>query len=242
MTSIGIIGSEGRMGRALIDAAGDAGVAVAGGIDVGGDPIALARSSDVLIDFSSPKALVGNLGAAVAAGKPILIGTTGLDEDHHRAIDDAARHVAALQTGNTSMGVTLLARLVREAASRLGPEWDIEIVEMHHRHKVDAPAGTALLLGSAAAQGRQIDLAGSSERGRDGHTGARKPGAIGFASLRGGSVAGDHSVILAAEDERIELVHRAENRMIFARGAIKAALWLMRQPPGRYSMDQVLGV
>jgi 4-hydroxy-tetrahydrodipicolinate reductase len=242
MTSIGIIGSEGRMGRALIDAAGAAGIAVAGGIDVGGDPIALAKSSDVLIDFSSPKALVANLGAAVAAGKPILIGTTGLDEDNHRAIDDTARHVAVLQTGNTSLGVTLLARLVREAAARLGPEWDIEIVEMHHRHKVDAPSGTALLLGAAAAQGRQIDLAANSARGRDGHTGARKAGAIGFASLRGGSVAGDHSVILAADDERIELTHRAESRMIFARGAIRAALWLMRQPPGRYSMDQVLGV
>jgi 4-hydroxy-tetrahydrodipicolinate reductase len=242
MTSIGIIGSEGRMGQALVTAAGEAGLGVAGGIDVGGDPVALAKQADVLIDFSSPKALVANLGAAVATGKAILIGTTGLDEDHHRAIDDAARHVAVLQTGNTSLGVTLLARLVKEAATRLGLDWDIEILEMHHRMKVDAPSGTALLLGEAAAKGRVINLAANSERGRDGQTGARARGAIGFASLRGGSVAGDHSVMFAADDERIELIHRAENRSIFAKGAVKAAAWLAQQPAGRYSMDQVLGL
>ncbi len=242
MTNIGIIGSEGRMGAALKAAIAEAGAALSGGIDVGGDPIALAKISDVLVDFSSPKALVGNLGAAVAAGKPILIGTTGLDEDHHRAIDDAARHIAVLQTGNTSLGITLLARLVREAAARLGPDWDIEIAELHHRHKVDAPSGTALLLGEAAAAGRGIPLARHSERGRDGHTGVRAPGAIGFASLRGGSAAGDHTVLIAGEGERIELIHRAENRSIFAKGAIKAALWLTGMPAGRYGMDQVLGM
>lgn len=242
MTSIGIIGSAGRMGQALAVAAGEAGLSVAGGIDQGGDPIALAKAADVLIDFSSPKALVANLGAAVAAGKPILVGTTGLDADHHRSIDDAANHVAVLQTGNTSLGVTLLARLVQEAAARLGNDWDIEIVEMHHRMKVDAPSGTALLLGEAAARGRGISLADHSERGRDGHTGARQPGAIGFASLRGGTVAGDHSVIFAADNERIEIVHRAENRAIFAKGAVRAADWLTRQPAGRYTMDQVLGL
>jgi 4-hydroxy-tetrahydrodipicolinate reductase len=242
MTSIGIIGSAGRMGQALAVAADDAGYSVAGGIDQGGDPIALAKTSDVLIDFSSPKALVGNLGAAVVAGRPILIGTTGLDADHHRSIDDAANHVAVLQTGNTSLGVTLLARLVQEAAARLGNDWDIEIVEMHHRMKVDAPSGTALLLGEAAARGRGIKLADHSERGRDGHTGARAPGAIGFAALRGGTVAGDHRVIFAADNERIELVHRAENRAIFAKGAVRAADWLTRQPAGRYTMDQVLGL
>jgi len=230
------------MGQALAAAAADAGLSVAGGIDQGGDPIALAKASDVLIDFSSPKALVANLGAAVAAGKPILIGTTGLDADHHRSIDDAANHVAVLQTGNTSLGVTLLARLVQEAAARLGNDWDIEIVEMHHRMKVDAPSGTALLLGEAAARGRGIKLEDHSERGRDGHTGARAPGAIGFAALRGGTVAGDHSVIFAADNERIELVHRAENRAIFAKGAVRAADWLTRQPAGRYNMDQVLGL
>ena len=242
MTAIGIIGSEGRMGKALIEAIAAAGAMLSGGVDAGGDPIALARISDVLVDFSSPKALVANLGAAVAAGKPIIIGTTGLDEDHHRAIDDAARHIAVLQTGNTSLGVTLLARLVREAAARLGPDWDIEIAELHHRHKIDAPSGTALLLGEAAASGRGIILVTSSERGRDGVTGARASGAIGFASIRGGSAAGDHTVLIAGEGERIELTHRAENRSIFAKGAVKAALWLKAMPAGRYSMDQVLGM
>mgnify|MGYP001315096352 CR=1 FL=1 len=242
MTSIGIIGSEGRMGHALVEAAAEAGMAVAGGIDQGGDPIALARVADVLIDFSSPKALVENLGAAVAAGTPILVGTTGLEEHHHQALDDAARHVAVLQTGNTSLGVTLLARLVKEAAARLGDDWDIEIVEMHHRMKVDAPSGTALLLGEAAAAGRGIDLDRNAERGRDGVTGARCKGAIGFASLRGGTVAGDHNVILATDNERVTLSHHAENRSIFAKGAVLAAEWLTRQPPGRYSMDQVLGM
>jgi 4-hydroxy-tetrahydrodipicolinate reductase len=242
MTKVGIIGSAGRMGQVLIDAIAQAGLTHAGGIDVGGDPITLAKVSDVLIDFSSPKALVANLGAAVAAGKPIIVGTTGLEEEHHQAIDDAARHVAVLQTGNTSLGVTSLARLVRETAARLGPEWDIEIVEMHHRMKVDAPSGTALLLGKAAADGRGILLEANSERGRDGVTGARGRGHIGFASLRGGSVAGDHHVYFATDNERIELVHRAENRSIFATGAVKAASWLIGQPAGRYSMDQVLGV
>ncbi len=242
MASIGVIGSEGRMGQAIMALAADMGVSVAGGIDAGGDPISLAKTSDVLIDFSSPKALVANLGAAVAAGKPIVIGTTGLEDDHHQAIDDTARHVAVLQTGNTSLGVTLLARLVREAAARLGPDWDVEIAEMHHRMKVDAPSGTALLLGEAAAKGRNLPLELNTERGRDGITGARGRGAIGFASMRGGSVAGDHHVIFATDHERIELVHRAENRTIFASGAIKAARWLLGQPAGRYTMDQVLGL
>jgi 4-hydroxy-tetrahydrodipicolinate reductase len=141
-----------------------------------------------------------------------------------------------------SLGVNLLAHLVREAAARLGEEWDIEIAEMHHRHKADAPSGTALMLGAAAAAGRGVDLATVSDRGRDGITGARAAGHIGFAALRGGSVAGDHLVVLAAEGERIELGHRAETRAIFARGAIKAALWLHGRPPGRYSMNDVLGV
>jgi 4-hydroxy-tetrahydrodipicolinate reductase len=242
MTKVGIIGSAGRMGQALIAGATDAGLSVAGAIDAGGDPIALAKSCDVLIDFSSPGALMANLGAAVAAGTALVIGTTGLEEHHHQSIDDAARHVAVLQTGNTSLGVTLLARLVREAAARLGPDWDIEIAEMHHRHKIDAPSGTALLLGQAAAAGRGLALESNSARGRDGLTGARKTGAIGFASLRGGSVAGDHTVYLATDDERIELTHRAENRSIFAKGALKAAVWLAGQPAGRYTMDQVLGI
>lgn len=242
MTRIGIIGSEGRMGRALAQAIESAGCTVSGGIDRGGDAAALAGSSDALLDFSAPVALAANLDAAVAAGIPILIGTTGLEAAHHAAIDEAAKAIAVLQTGNTSLGVTLLAHLVREAASRLGDEWDIEVVEMHHRMKVDAPSGTALLLGQAAAEGRGVDLASHTESGRDGHTGARARGAIGFAALRGGTVAGDHSVIFAGDEERIVLSHTAENRMIFANGAVRAARWLIGKPAGRYSMPQVLGL
>jgi 4-hydroxy-tetrahydrodipicolinate reductase len=196
----------------------------------------------VLVDFSAPQALEGNLAAALGAGIPMVIGTTGLDASHHAAIDRAAQSIAVLQTGNTSLGVTLLAHLVREAAGKLGEEWDIEILEMHHRMKVDAPSGTALLLGEAAAEGRGIDLASHSERGRDGHTGARAKGAIGFASLRGGTVSGEHTVILAGEHERVTLAHSAEDRAIFAHGAVKAALWLTGKPAGRYTMPQVLGL
>ena len=239
---IGIIGSEGRMGNALARAISEAGHASSGGVDRGGNVASLADVSDVLVDFTSPQALEGNLHAALGAGIPILIGTTGLTEDHQIAIDHVARAVPVLQTGNTSLGVTLLAHLVREAASRLGPDWDIEIVEMHHRMKVDAPSGTALLLGEAAAAGRGIVLGEHSERGRDGHTGVRASGAIGFAALRGGTVAGDHSVILAGDEERITLSHSAENRMIFARGAVRGAAWLIGQAPGRYSMADMLGI
>ena len=221
MARIGIIGCEGAMGHALAAVIGASGHELAGGIDKGGDAAGLADASEVLVDFSTPGALCINL---------------------HAAIDDAARAVPVLQTGNTSLGVTLLAHLVREAAARLGPDWDIEILEMHHRRKVDAPSGTALLLGEAAAGGRGIDLASHSERGRDGHTGAREEGAIGFASLRGGTVAGEHSAILAGEEERITLSHSAENRSIFARGAVRAAEWMIGRDPGRYSMDQVLGI
>jgi 4-hydroxy-tetrahydrodipicolinate reductase len=242
MTAIGIIGSKGRMGRALVDAISEAHLVHAGGVDQGDDVTALVMASDVLVDFSSPHALEASLAACSAASKPIVIGTTGLEERHHWLIDDAAQDIPVLQTGNTSLGVTMLAALVHEAAARLGADWDIEIVEMHHRMKVDAPSGTAMLLGEAAAKGRHIDLATSSERGRDGMTGARKEGAIGFASLRGGTVAGDHSVILAGNEESITLSHRAENRMIFARGAVKAALWLSTQKPGRYTMPEVLGL
>lgn len=242
MTRIGIIGNAGRMGQALATAIADAGASVSGGIDKGGDPLSLAAESDILVDFSSPQALEANLEAALAANIPIVIGTTGLEERHHWLIDTAADRIAVLQTGNTSLGVTLLAHLVAEAATRLGEDWDIEIAEMHHRHKVDAPSGTALLLGEAAAKARGIDLARDSERGRDGVTGARARGAIGFASLRGGSVAGDHTVYLASDDERMELTHRAENRMVFARGAVKACLWLHDKPAGRYTMPQVLGL
>lgn len=242
MARIGIIGSEGRMGKALAEAVASAGEELSGGIDKGGDAGALAQASDALVDFSSPHALEANLDAAVAANIPILVGTTGLEERHHWLVDNAARSIPVLQTGNTSLGVTLLAHLVREAASRLGDDWDIEIVETHHRMKVDAPSGTALLLGEAAARGRGIRLAEHSERGRDGITGAREAGAIGFASLRGGSVAGDHSVHFLADNERLTLSHLAENRLIFARGAVKGAQWLIGKPAGRYTMPQVLGL
>ena len=240
MARIGIIGSEGAMGHALMQVIEASEHDFAGGIDRGGDAARLADASDVLIDFSAPGALEANLHAAIGAAVPIVIGTTGLESAHHQAIDHAARAVAVLQTGNTSLGVTLLAHLVREAAGRLGPDWDIEIVEMHHRRKVDAPSGTALLLGEAAADGRGIELAAHRESGRDGHTGAREPGAIGFAALRGGTVAGDHSVILAGEEERITLSHAAENRAIFARGAVRAAEWLIGRDAGRYTMNDVL--
>ena len=242
MARIGIIGSAGRMGQALVDAIAAAGEVHAGGVDKGDDVLALARSSDVLVDFSAPAALEGNLDAAMEAGIPIVVGTTGLEERHHWLCDNAAEQIAVLQTGNTSLGVTLLAHLVREAASRLGEDWDIEVVETHHRMKVDAPSGTALLLGEAAAKGRGIDLASHSDRGRDGITGARKAGNIGFAALRGGSVAGDHTVHFLADDERIALSHLAENRRIFAKGAIRAAQWLIGKPLGRYTMPEVLGL
>ncbi|GAO54682.1 4-hydroxy-tetrahydrodipicolinate reductase [Novosphingobium sp. MD-1] len=230
------------MGQALRAAVAAAGHDLAGGIDRGGDVLALARASDVLVDFSAPAALEGNLDAAVSAGVPIVIGTTGLEERHHFLCDVAADAVAVLQTGNTSLGVTLLAHLVREAASRLGEDWDIEIVETHHRMKVDAPSGTALLLGEAAAKGRAVSLAEAAVRGRDGITGARQAGTIGFASLRGGTVAGDHTVHFLADNERVSLSHLAENRAIFARGAVRAAEWLIGRAAGRYTMPEVLGL
>ncbi|MDE2302578.1 MAG: 4-hydroxy-tetrahydrodipicolinate reductase [Sphingomonadales bacterium] len=239
---IGIIGSKGRMGQALAAAIAAGGDRLAGGIDEGGDPLSLARDSEVLVDFSAPAALEANLDAAMASGVPIVIGTTGLAERHHWLIDQAARQVAVLQTGNTSLGVTLLAHLVREAAARLGEEWDIEITETHHRRKLDAPSGTALLLGEAAAAGRGISLGENSARGRDGLTGARPTGAIGFAALRGGSVAGDHTVFFLGEDERLALAHVAENRGIFARGALRAAHWLIGREAARYAMADVLGL
>ena len=240
MARIGIIGSAGRMGAALVEAIGAAGEVHAGGVDQGDDLAALAASCDVLVDFSSPAALEANLEAGIAAGVPIMVGTTGLEERHLWLCDAAAEKIAVLQTGNTSLGVTLLAHLVREAASLLGEGWDIEIAETHHRMKVDAPSGTALLLGEAAAEGRGIVLADHSARGRDGITGARQRGDIGFASLRGGSVAGDHTVQFLGDGERLTLSHLAEDRAIFAKGAVRAAQWLVGQPAGRYAMAQVL--
>jgi 4-hydroxy-tetrahydrodipicolinate reductase len=247
MVRIGILGVRGRMGQAIAAAAPEAGVTIAGGVDRDGfalnehkDTGALAGASDVLIDFSTPDATLAHLAAAESAGTPIVLGTTGLTAEHHRAIDAAAARIAVLQTANTSLGVNLLAHLVEEASRRLGSDWDVEIVEMHHRHKVDAPSGTALLLGAAANRGRgQADGAALNEYDR---SGARKAGGIYYASLRGGSVAGDHMVVLAGEGERVELGHRAESRAIFASGALKAAKWIVGKPAGRYAMSDVLGI
>jgi 4-hydroxy-tetrahydrodipicolinate reductase len=242
MTAIGILGSEGRMGRAIAAIAADFGATVAGGIDADGDPLALARAADVLVDFTAPSALEANLAAACEAGTPIVVGTTGLGQAHHDLIDNAAARIAVLQTSTTSLGVTLLTRIVADAAARLGPDWDIEIVEAHHRHKVDAPSGTALLLGEAAAEGRGAKLTDLKVVDRAGLTGARSEGTIGFSSIRGGSIAGDHQVIFAGPGERLELIHRAESREMFARGAVRAAVWLADQPAGRYAMPEVLGL
>lgn len=230
MLKIGLFGATGRMGRAIAEV-------VAGR----GDAMIVADAPEIFIDFSAPEALEKHLAEAVAAHRPIVIGTTGLTAAHQQAIDRASATVAVLQAANTSLGVNLLAHLVRETAARLGPDWDIEIVEMHHRHKKDAPSGTGLLLGAAAAAGRGVDLDAVADRGRDG-MGARQEGHIGFAVLRGGSVAGDHAVVFAGEGERIELGHRAESRAIFAQGAVRAALWLAGKPAGRYTMNDVLGL
>jgi 4-hydroxy-tetrahydrodipicolinate reductase len=251
MTAIGILGVRGRMGRAIGDEAAAAGATVAGGIDregfVHGDhgtAEKLAAASDVLVDFTAPDALQAHLDAAVAAGTPIMVGTTGLTPDHHRAIDAAAESVAVLQTANTSLGIALLRGLVEEAARRLGPEWDVEILDTHHRHKLDSPSGTALLLGTSANLGRGAASGIEKNRFDRMQEGPheREQGGIYYASLRGGSVAGDHLVIFAGEGERIELGHRAENRRIFARGAVKAALWLAGKAAGRYTMKDVLGL
>ncbi|WP_425228863.1 4-hydroxy-tetrahydrodipicolinate reductase [Sphingomonas sp.] len=238
MTAIGIYGSAGRMGRAIALAIEAAGARHAGGADAQDDPAPVAAAAAVLVDFSAPAALERHLDAARRAGKPIVVGTTGLRDRHQLLIDAAARDIAVLQTGNTSLGVTLLAQLVREAAAKL--DWDIEIVEMHHKHKVDAPSGTSLLLGEAAAAGRGSTLGELRVDSRAGLTGARTEGTIGFASLRGGSVIGDHSVVFAGDGERVELTHLAQDRTTFAHGAVRAALWLAARPAGRYRMRDVL--
>lgn len=224
---ISLFAPNGRMGRAITAAAAeDPGFAID------------AEHGDVLVDFSAPSALQASLDRAVNAGTPILVGTTGLDDFASRRISTAAEEVAVLRAANTSLGVALLSDLVERAARVLGPDWDIEILEMHHRLKADAPSGTALALGDAAARGRETKL--KAERGRDGTGLKREEGAIGFASLRGGTVAGDHDVIFAGPEERLILSHRAENRMIFARGALAAVRFLVGKPAGLYSMRDVV--
>ncbi|MEN9709789.1 MAG: hypothetical protein RIQ68_2197 [Pseudomonadota bacterium] len=261
-----VAGAAGRMGRMLVqiihetegavlagaleregspalgqDAGQLAGVG-ANGVKISADALAVLAQADGLIDFTSPAATVAYAGLAAQARIVHVIGTTGLAATDIEKIDAAARHAVVVRSGNMSLGVNLLAGLVKKVAQTLGEDYDIEIVEMHHRMKVDAPSGTALLLGEAAAKGRKIDLDQRSVRARDGHTGARTAGDIGFATLRGGTVVGDHQVIFAGSGERLELAHRAEDRGIFARGAVKAALWGHGRKPGHYNMADVLGL
>jgi 4-hydroxy-tetrahydrodipicolinate reductase len=222
-----LIAPEGRMGRAIAQAAEEDGSFAV-------DP----DHGDVIVDFSVPAALQASLDRAVGAGIPILVGTTGLDDLAAKRIEQAAQEVAVLRAANTSLGIAVLADLIERAAARLGQDWDIEIVEMHHRMKADAPSGTALALGEAAARGRGGTA--KEERFRVGTGLTREPGAIGYAALRGGTVPGDHDVVFAGNDERLILSHRAESRMIFARGALAAARFLHGQPAGLYSMRDVV--
>ena len=212
------------------------------GVAITDDPLPAFAKADGVLDFSVPAASVEFAGYAAQARIVHVIGTTGCSPQDDAAIKAAARHATIVKSGNMSLGVNLLSVLVKQAARALGPDYDIEILEMHHRQKVDAPSGTALLLGEAAAAGREIALAENSVRVRDGQTGARRPGSIGFASLRGGSVIGEHSVIIAGAGERIVLSHHAEDRALFGRGAITAALWANGRKPGLYSMLDVLGL
>jgi 4-hydroxy-tetrahydrodipicolinate reductase len=212
------------------------------GVAISDKPLEAVLHADAIIDFTAPASTVELVALAAQARIVHVIGTTGLSPDDIGKIDAAARHAVVVRSGNMSLGVNLLAGLARKVAATLGEDYDIEIVEMHHKMKVDAPSGTALMLGEAAAKGRNVDLATHSARGRDGITGARKAGDIGFASLRGGTVVGEHSVIFAGPSERIELVHKAEDRSLFAHGALRAASWGHGQKPGHYSMADVLGL
>ena len=263
---IAVTGAAGRMGRELVRTIhGREDCAIAGAIEQEGsialgqdigllaglgklgvaitdDPLEVFAKVDAVLDFTVPKATVEFAGLAANARIIHVYGTTGLKEGDEAKVAAAARHATIITAGNMSLGVNLLTALTRKVAEALDPDWDIEVLEMHHRHKIDAPSGTALMLGRAAAEGRGIKLESASVRVRDGHTGARRRGDIGFAVLRGGSNVGEHSVIFAAEGESIELTHRATDRGIFARGAVKAALWGRGKGPGVYSMMDVLGL
>jgi 4-hydroxy-tetrahydrodipicolinate reductase len=212
------------------------------GVLITDDPLEAFAKSDAVLDFTVPAASVEFAGLAANARIVHVLGTTGLEPEDEAKVAAAARHATIITSGNMSLGVNLLTALTRKVAAALDADFDIEIVEMHHRHKVDAPSGTALMLGRAAAEGRGVDLGKVGVRGRDGHTGARRRGDIGFAALRGGSVVGDHTVIFAADGERVELTHRAADRGIFARGAVRAALWGRGKGPGLFSMMDVLGI
>ena len=262
-----VVGAAGRMGRMLIRAiaempgvrlcaaverpgspqigmdAGEVAGTGRSGIVITDDPLPAFAGAEGVLDFSLPAASVEFAGYAAQARIVHVIGTTGCGPEDDRRIAAAARHTTIVKSGNMSLGVNLLAVLVEQAASALpAADFDIEIAELHHRHKVDAPSGTALLLGAAAAAGRGVDLDSEAVRTRDGHTGPRREGSIGFAALRGGSVVGDHSVVLAGPGERIVLSHRADDRAIYARGAVTAALWARDRKPGLYSMRDVLGL
>src|SRR5438045_9044883 len=265
-TRIGVIGCGGRMGRMLIadivasegcELAGGAakpGSAVVGqdlgelagvgrvGIAATGDARQVLRDSDVAIDFTTPDVTASHAALVAQLGLPIVIGTTGLCGEQAAAIRRAAERVPVVWAANTSLGINLLLGLVEQVAARLGPEWDIEIVEMHHRGKVDAPSGTALALGRTAAAARGAVFDEGAHRGRDGITGPRRTGDIGFAALRGGDAVGDHHVIFAGPADRLRLIHRATSRAIYAKGAIRAARWVVGRPPGVYGLKEVLGL
>jgi 4-hydroxy-tetrahydrodipicolinate reductase len=261
-----VAGAGGRMGRTLIHAiAATGGVALAGAVEAPGSAVIgrdagelagigrngimvdagiepMLADADGLLDFTVPAATVAFAEIAARQGRVHVIGTTGLSGENERLIAEAAKRAIIVKSGNMSLGINLLAALAKRVAMTLDEDFDIEILEMHHNKKLDAPSGTALMLGRAAAQGRGIDLAQHSVRGRAGDNAMRCRGEIGFASLRGGTVVGDHSVIFAGTAERLELAHKAEDRMIFARGALKAALWARDRKPGLYSMADVLGL
>lgn len=261
-TKIGIIGCAGRMGKMLVAAVLENKECVlSGGVEhpgskavgqglgvgvpglvVGDDPRALFAASDAVIDFSSPTATADNAALAAESGKALIVGTTGLGPEHLSSLSAAGKRSAIVQAPNMSLGVNLLFALVEQVARILDDSYDIDIVEMHHRHKVDAPSGTALGLGQAAALGRGVNLEDVAQRVRDGLIGPRKAGEIGFATLRGGDVVGEHTVIFAADGERVEITHKASDRTIFARGAVRAAIWAKGKPPGLYTMRDVLGL
>lgn len=238
-----LVGAVERPGHAWVGQ--DYGVAMGGaanGVIVTDDPLEAFAVAQAVIDFTAPAATVEFAALAAQARAVHVIGTTGLESEHLTRLKAAARHAVIVRAGNMSLGVNLLVQLTQKVARALDADWDVEILEMHHRHKVDAPSGTALMLGQAAADGRGIALEANREAGRDGITGPRQPGAIGFASLRGGDVVGEHEVVFAGDGERIILRHIATDRAIFARGALRAALWGQGQKPGEYNMLDVLGL
>lgn len=240
---VAIFGVSGRMGRAVVAAVeGSPGIAVKGTSSSSGDPAAALRDADVAIEFALPAATAGNLAACVAAQRPIVIGTTGHDDVQRAQIAAAAKQIAIVMAPNMSLGVNLLLKLVELTAGKLDESYDIEVFEAHHRGKKDAPSGTALALGAAAAAGRGVQLSNSAEYARHGADEPRRRGAIGFSVFRGGDVVGDHTVTFAGAGERIELTHRATDRQAFARGAVQAARWLVGRSPGLYSMQDVLGL